>query len=278
MLNLSYDTQSIYNVHLPNQRKRRDIFRTGQTFVTYDQSRPLAEQLPFTPWMADLLQQAAICEQQQRAGEAQRAVASEEMKEAYQRLRQLVRIMGKTLAAAFPEAPTKAKGWGFQVKQSTAHMILPQTPEAHLSLTEAYIAKELSRPEEERFTSPHLPDVIAVRHTVAAKVALRDAGQNQREAAIARANAIAAELYNHLQGAASYLLNFRYKNVITPELQNWGYVVVTRRSPAQNGADKPADNGSTNDTAANDTTTNGTTTNRSSAGTLDTMTDDLLNA
>jgi len=272
MLNLIYDTQSIYNVHLPNPRKRRDIFRTGQTFVTYDQSRPLAEQLPFTPWLVDLLQEAALCEQQQRQGEAQRAVASEEMKESYQRLRQLVRIMGKTLDAAFPEAPTKAKAWGFKVKQSTAKITLPQTPKAHLSVVDVYITKELSRPEEQRFTSPNLTDVIEVRHAVAEKLALRDAGQNQREVAIARANAIAAELYDYLQGAASYLLNFRYKNKITPELQNWGYVVVTRRNTAQNGDDKPAANGSTNGTAANGATTNG-----SSAGTLDTMTNDLLN-
>ncbi|HRV95782.1 MAG TPA: hypothetical protein P5526_26750, partial [Anaerolineae bacterium] len=81
------------------------------------------------------------------------------------------------------------------------------------------------------------------------KLARRDAGQNQREAAIARANAIAAELYAHLQGAASYLLSFRYKNVITPELQNWGYVVVIRRSAAQNSDDKTPANGSTSDTA-----------------------------
>ena len=249
MLNLCYDSKSIYNVHLPDQTKRGDIMSTCQTFVTYDQSRPLAEQLPFTPWIADLLQEAAVCEQQQREGEEQRAVASEEIKEAHQRLRKLVRIMRKTLDAAFPEAPLNAKGWGFSVKQSSAKITLPQTPKAHLSMVDVYIAKELSRPEEKRFTSPHLNEVIAVRNTVAEKLARRDAGQNQREAAIARANAIAAELYAHLQGAASYLLSFRYKNVITPELQNWGYVVVIRRSAAQNSDDKTPANGSTTDTA-----------------------------
>ncbi|MCB9098244.1 MAG: hypothetical protein H6632_01800 [Anaerolineales bacterium] len=239
MLNLSYDAESIYNVHLPSQKKRSDIFRTGQTFVTYDQTRPLAEQLPFTAWIADLLQQAALCQQQRRAGEEQRAVASEEMKESYQRLRQLVRIMRKTLDAAFPEAPAQAKGWGFKVKQSSAKIILPQTPEAHLSVTGAYIAKELSRPAGQRFTSPHLTEVIAVRTTMAEKLARRDAGQNQRAAAVAQANAIAAELYSHLQGAASHLLTFRYNYKITPELQNWGYIVVTRRSAGQNSAIKP---------------------------------------
>ena len=249
MLNLCYDSKSIYNVHLPDQTKRGDIMSTCQTFVTYDQSRPLAEQLPFTPWIADLLQEAARCEQQRREGEEQRAVASEEMKESYQRLRQLVRIMRKTLDAAFPEAPLNAKGWGFSVKQSSAKITLPQTPQAHLNLVDVYIAKELSRPEHQRFTSPHLNEVIAVRNTVAEKLARRDAGQNQREAAIARANAIAAELYAHLQGAASYLLSFRYKNVITPELQNWGYVVVIRRSAAQNSDDKTPANSSTSDTA-----------------------------
>ena len=72
MLNLCYDSKSIYNVHLPDQTKRGDIMSTCQTFVTYDQSRPLAEQLPFTPWIADLLQEAARCEQQRREGEEQR--------------------------------------------------------------------------------------------------------------------------------------------------------------------------------------------------------------
>ena len=262
MMTLNYDTKSDYTVHLPNHTKRYDIFSSGRTFVTYDQTRPLEEQLPFTAWIADLLQEAAVCEQQQREGEEQRAVASEEIKEAHQRLRKLVRIMRKTLDAAFPETPTKAKGWGFKVKQSTAKILLPQTPEEHLNVADAYIVKELSRPEEERFTSPNLTDVIAVRNAVAEKVALRNAGQNQRETAIARANAIAAELYDHLQGAASFLMSFRYKNVITPELQNWGYVVVTRRSAAQNGDDKTAENGST--------------TNRSSEGTLDTVTNDPL--
>ncbi|MCB0163353.1 MAG: hypothetical protein KDI79_03940 [Anaerolineae bacterium] len=277
MLTLNYDTKSDYTVRLPNQNKRYDIFSTGKAFVTYDQTRPIEDQLPFTVWIADLLQEAAICEQQSREGEEQRAVASEEVKEAYQRLRKLVRIMRKTLDATFPETPTKAKGWGFKVKQSSAKITLPQTPEEHLNVTDAYIAKELSRPEEQRFTSPKLNEVINVRNAMAEKLALRDAGQNQREVAIVRANAIAAELYDHLQGAASFLMSFRYKNVITPELQNWGYVVVTRRSAGQNGDDKTTDNGSTNGTAANGTTTNGATTNGSAEGTVDPLTDDLLN-
>ncbi|MCB0198179.1 MAG: hypothetical protein KDJ65_39930, partial [Anaerolineae bacterium] len=83
---------------------------------------------------------------------------------------------------------------------------------------------------------------------------------------------------DHLQGAISYLMSFRYDYTITPELQNWGYEVVTRRSTSQNGADKTADNGATNGTATNGTTTNGTTTNGSSEGTLDTVADDLLNS
>lgn len=278
MLTLNYDTKSDYAVHLPDHTKRYDIFSSGRAFVTYDQTRPLEEQLPFTPWIADLLQEAAMCEQQQREGEEQRAVASEEMKEAHQRLRKLVRIMRKTLDAALPETPTKAKGWGFKVKQSTAKILLPQTPEEHLNVADAYIVKELSRPEAERFTSPQLAEVIAVRKAVAEKTARRNAGQNRRETAIARANAIAAEMYDHLQGAASFLMNFRYKNVITPELQNWGYIVVTRRSAGQNGADKTtAANGSTNGAAANDAAANGATANGSAAGTLDTVTDNLLN-
>ncbi|MCB9100908.1 MAG: hypothetical protein H6632_15320 [Anaerolineales bacterium] len=276
MLPLNYDTKSDYTVRLPNPNKRQDIFSSGKTFVTYDQTRPLEEQLPFTAWIADLLQEAAVCEQQRREGEEQRAVASEEIKDAHQRLRKLVRIMRKTLDAAFPETPTKAKGWGFKVKQSTAKILLPQTPEEHLNVADAYIVKELSRPEADRFTSPHLTDVIAVRNAVAEKVALRDAGQNQRETAIAQSNAIAAELYDHLQGAASHLMSFRYNYTITPELQNWGYVVVTRRSAGQNGDDKTAANGSTNDTAANGTPTNGSAANGSSEVTLDTVTDGLL--
>ena len=277
MLPLKYDIKSNYDVRLPNPNKRYDVFGSGKSFVTYEQSRPPDEQLPFTPWMVDLLNEAAVCEQQQRDGEEQRAVASEEMKESSRRLYKLVRIMRKTLDAAFPETPTKAKGWGFKVKQSTGNIILPQTPEEHLNVTDAYIAKELSRPEAERFISPNLNEVIDVRNAVAEKVALRDAGQNQREVAIARANAIAAELFDHLQGAASHLMSFRYKYKVTPELQNWGYDVVTRRSTTQNGDDKTADNGSTNGTATNGSTTNGTTTNGSSEGSLDTMTNDLLN-
>ncbi|MCB9109594.1 MAG: hypothetical protein H6633_35970 [Anaerolineales bacterium] len=287
MLTNKFDNSVKLNLIYPDRDKPPDIANTVQDVITYEQSLPPEAQLPHTPILIDLMQQWDETDQMRSDGESQRAVAAERVHQLDREIVALVRHARKTLDATYPESPSQAKAWGFEAKQSTKNILLPQTRDEHLRVLRKYILKEQSRPEAERFARPNLADAIRVHDELRAQLTLRQAGQNQREKAVAAGYEIAAKMYNYLQSAATHLLTFNFDFVVTVELQNWGFNVTTRRStsseekaeeplvdaPAETTTPEPAPETITPEA----TPTNGTSTNGSTNGSLDLVPDETLN-
>lgn len=287
MVTNKYDVTSKLHLEYPARDKPLKVVRTVKAYINYEHSRPPDVQLPHTPIMVDLVQQWSENDQKRLTGEAQRAEAAEMIHQLDQEMIELVRYARKTLDAAFPKNPSKAKAWGFEAKQSTKNILLPQTRDAHLKLLDVYIAKEQSRPEAERFTSPGLADLIRIRDDLREQLKIRQAGQNQREEAVAAGYVIAEKMYNYLQSAVTHLLTFSFDFILTLELQNWGFDVGPRRTtsseekaeepladaPAETTTPEPAPVTTTPDTTA----TNGAYSNGSTSDSPDLVPDTLLN-
>ncbi|MCB0191374.1 MAG: hypothetical protein KDJ65_05470 [Anaerolineae bacterium] len=272
MFSPKFDTNSNLHLDLPDKNKPLEVVRSVRGYLSFEERLPLEERLPQTPRLIELLQEWNASKINRSIGEHQRSVAAEEIEVLDSEVNGIVRDIRKTLDAAFPRQPTQAKGWGFNAKQSTKSIILPQTRNEHLEVLDSYITKEQSRPEEERFTSPPLAQVIEIRDKLVEQLDIRLVGQNQREKSAAQISTITLEMYNQLQGAAVYLLNFRFNFILTVDLQDWGFNVVTRRSDSEDEEDTEATvdaaadtnatpEASSGETTSETTSTNGTATN-----------------
>lgn len=250
MLNIRLEHLSPFHVHFPSAEKRSDVIILGKKYMAQEQTRPAKQQNLFTPTINSLLQQILDYEKKIAAGEAQRAVAADAVPALEQRSKELVTSMMKTIDAAFPQWPAKAKEWGFAAKKETANILTPKTQKDRLAVMETYIAKEEKRPEEERFTIPALADVIDNYQTYRATIQARDAGQYDREANINACNALVRKLAQYLQLAAGVFVGQEYDLTISKDLQRWGFKVVERRRGRKAGSPETASaetNGSNGD-------------------------------
>ncbi|MCB0168397.1 MAG: hypothetical protein KDI79_29485 [Anaerolineae bacterium] len=238
MVTAKFDTTSNLHLNFPDKNKPLDVASSVRAYLNHERKLPPEEWLPQTPRLIELHQQWSASKTNRSIGEHQRSVAAEEIEVLDSEVHSIVRDMRKTIDAAFPRQPTQAKGWGFRAKQSTKSIILPQTRNEHLEVLDEYITKEQSRPEEERFTSPPLAQVIEIRDKLVEQLDIRLVGQNQREKNFAKMSALTLEMYNQLQGAVVYLLNFRFNFILTVDLQDWGFDVVTRRSDSEEEEDE----------------------------------------
>lgn len=230
MVTTKFDTSSKLHLVFPDRSKPVEIVSNVEAYLDYEYSLPPEEQLPQTPRLTELLEQWSVSDDNRSKGEYQRAKAAESVEQLDQEMVRYVRHMRKTIDAAFPESPAEAKAWGFNAKHSTKNILLPRTRNEHLFVLNKYIAKEQSRPEEEQFTSPPLAEVIEVRDKLRQQLNVRSAGRTQRKKSAASSNEIALEMYDQLQGAVVYLLNFRFNFTLTVEFENWGFEVIARRS------------------------------------------------
>ncbi|MCB0227015.1 MAG: hypothetical protein KDI02_25175 [Anaerolineae bacterium] len=240
MLNIRLEHLSPLHVRFPSAEKRSDVITLGKRYIAQEQTRPTKQQNLFTPTINSLLQQILDYEKKIAAGEAQRAVAADAVPALEQRSKELVTSMMKTIDAAFPHWPAKAQEWGFATKKETGNILTPKTQKDRLAVMETYIAKEESRPEEERFTIPALADVIDNYQTYRATIQARDTGQYQRETHINASNELVKQLAQYLQLAAGVLVGQDYKLKISKDLQHWGYTVVERRRSNKAGSSEAA--------------------------------------
>ena len=284
MFTAKYDTNSDLHLDLPNKNRPFEIVLSTRSYLDYELSRPPEERLPHTPRLIELYDQWSASDDDRSEGEYQRAEAAEEVEQLDQALTRYVRHIRKTIDASFPHSPAKAKAWGFPSKNSTKNILLPRNRQDHLKVLNKYISKEQSRPEEERFTSPPLAEVIEIRDKLQKQLKVRSLAKAQREDGATISNAIALEMYDLLQGAVVYLLNFRFNNKLTVKLEKWGFEVVTRRNPAEEEAaetaaatDAPAEAEAAPQSAPEDTSTNGTYTNGALNDNLNLMPEEMLN-
>ncbi|HRV95813.1 MAG TPA: hypothetical protein P5526_26905 [Anaerolineae bacterium] len=256
--------QNDIRVYFPDSQKRPHVIDLGQKYLAYEQTRPVKKQNLFTPIIQDLLQQILECENNIAEGEAQRAVASDKVTKLEQRSKELVASMLKTIDAAFPDQPAKAQEWGFTTKKETANIRTPRNQKERLAVMKRYIAKEESRPEEERFTIPALAEVIDNFQTYRAAVYTRDDGQYQRQAHVNTSKALTKELAQYLQLAAGVIVGYDYRLKVSRDLQRWGYKVVEYRRGRKT---------ETNDAAPTDDSTNGSTNGSSASDVVTNLTD-----
>ncbi|MCB0162593.1 MAG: hypothetical protein KDI79_00110, partial [Anaerolineae bacterium] len=159
------------------------------------------------------------------------------------------------------ETPEAAEQWGFKVKQSTRNILMPQTRPQRLALLNAYIAKEESRPAEERFTTPDLAEVVALRDDLKANLAVRRTSQNRRKASLTASNDTLKALYECIRAAGTVILIKHFNRTIHQDLTKWGFEVVKRQPKGKDTDAAPAANGTSTNGAATPTSAETTTTN-----------------
>ena len=258
------DTLSPYHVNLPTPNDGPDLINSGESFVTYDETLPPEQQSPLLPEIRELLQQCTPSQNVIITSEAQRTMASEAVKRLDEQATTLIRKIHRMFNHTFFETPEAAEQWGFKVKQSTRNILMPQNRPQRLALLNAYIAKEESRPAEERFTTPDLAEVVALRDDLKANLAIRRNSQNRRKASLTASNDALKALYDCMRTAGAVILIKHFNRTIHQDMTKWGFEVIRRQAKGKDAEAEPAANGTTTTpTNGSEPTTNGAATTTS---------------
>ena len=246
------NAESPYEITFLKPDQRSEVFGQGQTFVAYEQTRPVEQQTPLTPRIISLLDRLNTAYEQNREADRQRVIASEKLKQLNKQAVSTVNKMWKSVTAKYQDNPSEATRWGFKIRPSTRNVLRPKKRPARLALLNAYIAKEESRPEAERFPIPALAEVIELRDSLTANTLAYQSGQNEQENSFEAIRALTAELCECLQGAGIHVLGFDYHFKLSTQLQNWGYDISLKRRSSKESEPESAEA-----TADDATTTNG---------------------
>ncbi|MCB0214899.1 MAG: hypothetical protein KDJ52_36505, partial [Anaerolineae bacterium] len=148
---ISYrDTNSPNEFRFPDPRRRPEVVKLGQTFIACELSRPVEQQTPFTPIIANLLQQVLASEKALLQAERERKTASSELKRLVTKAKDVIMTMWKSVTAKCSAKPYQATRWGFAYKARTGNVLLPQTFDERLRTLHDYITQEQHQPEAER--------------------------------------------------------------------------------------------------------------------------------
>lgn len=250
------DALSQYHVDIPNAAEKSIVYNRSEAFITFDLTLPPEEQSPFTPDLIDLIDQCTPYLRDFRNNEARRTIASETLKQLDRRLKKTLDDLSLVIRASHLENPSYVEQWGFEIKQSTGNVSYPTGRKQRLAVLKTCIEKEQSRPEEDRFKSPHLDSLIELYNEIKATEADRDAGHRGRKKSNEASLELSKQMVDHLRAAGAFLISRRFKFKITRDLEDWGYKVVKRSArTAKEEAEAVEEAASTN--GAETTTTNG---------------------
>ena len=238
------DHLSPYHPQLPSTDDSVGLIAAGEIFVAYEETLPPDQQSPLLPDIRQLLQQCIPSQQAFQASEAQRTIASETVKRLDEQAKTFIRKLHHKLHLELFDTPEAAEQWGFQVKQSTRTILLPQKLPKRLVLLNAYIAKEESRPPEERFTAPDLAEVTRLRDELKTNLAIRRSSRSRRKASYSARAVALKKLYECLRVAGSLIIIKHFDHTITTEMAKWGFEVVKRSAKKKTVGAAPAANGS----------------------------------
>ncbi|MCB0179503.1 MAG: hypothetical protein KDI62_14825 [Anaerolineae bacterium] len=236
MYRCTIDAKSPYHVELPEARERDKVHQLAEAFVVYDLTLPPAQQCPYTAELIELLAQCPAYQQDRQQSEAQRTVASESLKVLDRHAQKLIEEMYFCLRVHLLDEPYRMEEWGFDLKQTTGHIIWPRGRTGRMALLSIYIKQELSRPAALRLTRPNLEDVIVLRDEIKAIQAASRAGYTRRKKSNAIGYALSRQMTECLRAAGVFLISRRFNYRITHDLEKWGFKVVKRVSRAGNGA------------------------------------------
>ena len=260
MYHVILDAPSAYQVNIPTPSQPTKLIAAGQNFVKYDETLPPEEQSYLLPDLKTLLQESVPTQNTYKSSEVQRTLASEAVKRLDEQAKTLIHKIRYKLNFDYMETPEAAEEWGFQVRQGTGKILLPKNRDDRLAMLDTYIAKEESRPPEERFSKPDLADIIRLRDDLKANLDTRRASRNRRKDSYAvRAETLEA-LYDTLRVAGSLIILKKLNRKLTPALGNWVIEVTKRQSKEKDAEAAPATNGTetTTTNGTQTTTTNGT--------------------
>lgn len=230
------ESQSPYQINFASPRKRPEVSGLGHKFVAHEQTLPVEEQTPHTPRIINLLDQLDTANNNRIEAERQRSIASDNLKRIEKQAPALIRQMWKTVTVHHPQQPSMATNWGFRMKGSTRNVLLPKTRDERRATMAAYIAREESRPEAERFTVPDLVEVITLHDEWEYNLAQREKAANEREINVERCNQLTPLLAHFLQAAAIYIIAERFTFKLSTQLENWGFDVTLKRRSSANGS------------------------------------------
>ena len=235
MLQLILDTLSQYQVEIPEADEHTDLINLGESVLAYDQTLPPDKQSPVAAHLAKLLQECRPHREEFHSSEAQRTIASENIKRLEKKVYQYLKRIQHMLKSYFWDTPEEAEAWGFEVKQTTGNIILPDSKKERLRVLNAYIAKEGTRPAEERFEPPSLAEVTDVRDQWIATQKIRKSSKAQRTTSRIARDATFQRLREALRLAASNIVVLHYDHTITLDLKRWGFDVTKRSAKATEG-------------------------------------------
>ena len=213
------------------------IIKHGQTFLAFEQQRPVAEQLKdlsptFFTQLVDAAQEATT---EAGLGEAARAHAAELVRQVDAQLPALVdkTLMQLKLHYASNLADLELHGLKTTTGPRGVSVQKPRDVAGRRAFCLAYVEREASLPADQQITDPPLSQMTAIAAILRENQTARTEQTNRRQRNVATRSAAAQTLLDALQAAAAVLIVTRFDGQITRDLQQWGYDVVAKTAPAQ---------------------------------------------
>jgi FMN-dependent NADH-azoreductase len=140
------------------------------------------------------------------------------------------------LKAKYAANQAQLEGWGLDTVAGTAGVVVrkPRTEKEWATFLTTYVTQETSLAAANQIANPPLAEMSTLATTLQTADAARKAGSSQRQAAVETRTAAANRLLDLLQAAALIIVVTQFNGVVTNNLQQWGFQVVTR-TPTANG-------------------------------------------
>lgn len=239
-MHFTIDTRGQFQINIPEADDHTNLFNLGESFQTYDQTLPPELQSPVAGHLVNLLEECRPHSTEFHSSEAQRTIASESIKRLEKKAYKYLKRIQHMLKNYFWDTPEEAEAWGFEVKQTTGNIIFPKNKKEVLRVLNAYIAKEGTRPAEDRFEPPSLVEVTDVRDQLIATQKVCKSSKAQRTTSrIARDTAF-HRLRETLRLAAAIIIILHYDHTITLDLKRWGFDVVIRSTKSTEANEETA--------------------------------------
>ncbi|MCB0196324.1 MAG: hypothetical protein KDJ65_30510 [Anaerolineae bacterium] len=260
------DSKSTNRLVFPSQNDEDGNIALSERFLAYEQTLPPESQAPYNDKISGWYQKLLVAKQERTAAQSRRSIASQKIKQAEEDSKELLRQMWKTVTLHCYDVISEVTQWGFKMKQTTGNALMPQTRDERLATMTAYINKEQSRPEEERFAKPDLAEIITTRDALKAHVIAYQIADTQQRNYDEQCETLLESLSDYLQASAIDILARNFKMKLSTQLQNWGYEVSLKRRGKSSKSDETASiNGTTTESSTNGST-NGSTNVAASAG------------
>lgn len=225
------------------------IIKLAQAFLSYEASLPDAERMnaASTAVMQSLLTEAESMAAEVSRHKFERGVAATDYSQQLEMARDKLEQIIQQLKTRYWNNLSWLEGWGLRTKTNRWDKITVRQPRSDLAwdaFLNAYVTRESSLPEAERISNPSLAEMTALRDTVAASYAAREASTQARKESVERRNQVVERLNQLLRACAAILITTHFDGRLTRQLGRWGFTLVERQPSAT--AD-PVDESSTAD-------------------------------